>query len=228
MHAKTSGLFIAILVAGSISLFANGKNLILMRHGQADHNVQRFYSSNPYHPNYKPSHLTTKGKQQVAQTACRLMQQGFGDDNITVVYVSPLPRTQETAQNLVANGLIDENKIIIDPRITEIQFGMLEGLSSIPPWEESNVKKYHAESDEQLTQRVESFYCDLLNRANEGNILVITHGGVALKLMQVMNIKEGKPLRTGEAIVLPIEEQSFQQNKIPPQECSHVLYFPSY
>lgn len=202
-----SALFLACVT--SISLWSAEPQLIIVRHGEAMHNVQDVYNSNPSHPNYKPSNLTETGKEKVLETAKQLMKKGFGDQNIGAVYVSPLPRTMQTADALVKAGLVSRNKIVVEPRITENLAGDLEGKPVMREWKSEYAQKYHTESNAQFEARVRSFYDEKIDGQCEGSILVVTHGGVAVKLMEYMKTSDRKP-SPGEAKLIPLN-------------CGHIL-----
>lgn len=182
--------------------------LILMRHGQAEHNVQDIYNADASHPNYKPSHLTQEGQQQALQTAQDLMRKGFNPTNIQIVYVSPLSRTQETAQILVKAGLISQDAIVVDARLTEVQVGDLEGKPIIRPWTSAEAAKYQTESDEHINSRLRAFYQDLLSSCEHGTVLVITHGIPAQRLMEIIGVAGEKKLNPGMAHVLSCEART--------------------
>ena len=117
------------LLISSIVFFHNAKqgllsrpphherHMIIMRHGQGQHNVDQVYNSNPQHPNYKPSPLTKMGKEQVQESARKLLADGFTPLNIETIIVSPLQRAQETAEALVEAGLIRRDLIQTDARL---------------------------------------------------------------------------------------------------------------
>lgn len=178
--------------------------VIIIRHGEAENNVQNIYNSNPSSPKYKPIALTDKGKQEAQETANKLLKEGFNDKNIAAVFVSPLPRTVQTAQILADSGLFSKDKIKIDPKLIEEQAGDLEGKPRLKRLTTDDREKYHYESEFQFQERVKDFYKSLLDKNLCGNILVVTHRGVAQKLADVISLKEGT-LKTGQAIVLPLK-----------------------
>ena len=86
-------------------------NLIFLRHGEATDNVKELISDKEVYW----SILTEKGIQTVKESLDRL------PDNIDKMYVSPLPRTIETAHYVFEKYHIED--IIIDNRIREISYG---------------------------------------------------------------------------------------------------------
>ena len=86
-------------------------NLILLRHGEATDNVKELISDKEIYW----SVLTEKGKETVMESI------NYLPININKVYVSPLPRTIQTA-NYVYEKYPDI-EFIIDDRIREIKYG---------------------------------------------------------------------------------------------------------
>lgn len=196
--------FIPIFLMAFTNLCGSEGQLILMRHGQAEHNVQDVYNSNPEASNYTPSHLTAEGESQALQTAQQLLSQGFNRDTIGQVYVSPLPRVQETALILVKAGVIAEESIVLDDRLTEIQVGKLEGLPIIRPWSDALTLQYHTETSEQIFERISSFANECLSSKTGKHILVITHAFPAHDLMKLAKVEQNKKIGTGQAIVVTL------------------------
>lgn len=184
----------------SDTIAAETSDLIVVRHGEAMHNVAKCYNSNPDHSAYTPSYLTEAGKQQVRATAKRLLDLGYNDCNVTAVYVSPLPRTLQTAEILAESGLFSKDKIAIDPRLIETQVGELEGQPLVQNWQESFAEKYQTETDEQLRARVKDFHQEIIIRPSAGNIVVVTHQAPGVVLLGI-NSEESFRLSTGEACV---------------------------
>jgi broad specificity phosphatase PhoE len=196
--------FIPIFLTGLTHVCGVESQLILMRHGQAEHNVQDVYNSHPEASNYTPSHLTVEGESQALKTAQELLSQGFNRDTISYVYVSPLPRVQETAFILVKAGVISEESIVLDDRLTEIQVGELEGLPIIRPWNDALTEQYHTETNEQIFERMSSFSNECLSFKTGKHILVITHAIPAHELMKLAKVEQDKKIGTGQAIVVTL------------------------
>jgi broad specificity phosphatase PhoE len=198
-------LFTMFLSVFSFSIYSSDQQLIVIRHGEAGNNIEKVYNSNPENPNYKPFNLTKAGIQTTQKTAKDLIAKGFSNDNIAAVYVSPLPRTQQTADILVQQGLVSKDKIITDKRLIELNAGDLEGKPTFSEWKPSFAKDYHAESDEQVKNRVKEFYDSIQNKYPRGNIIVITHGTPAQDLITLVTQKVSK-LNPGEAKVIPLRQ----------------------
>lgn len=170
---------------------------IVVRHGQADHNVQDQYNSNPFHPQYRPSHLTAIGIKQAQQAAKTLLAQHWSPKKITQVLVSPLPRARETANILAKIGVIYHHQIRIEPLLTESQAGDREGQkhkSNEDRWDHSLAHEYHGETDNDMQTRIKKF----VEKANQdyptGTLMVVTHGSPAQALILE---------HTGEKVRLP-------------------------
>jgi probable phosphoglycerate mutase len=149
---------------------------ILMRHGQADNNVNRVLVGRKIE-----AHLTEYGKTQVEDTAKHLKSLP-----IEKVYVSPVLRTVETA-TIVCNILGMEYEI--DERLFEIELGKLAGMNY-----EDIIQRYgnlflqfYSESDSTLTDsfgveafkavklRIKDLLDEIANRYTDKNVLLITH-----------------------------------------------------
>src|SRR5437762_3319252 len=98
--------------------------IVFMRHGKSEHNGgsdgNYWYNSNPAHPEYRISNLTEEGKEIVGETADELLEQGINAEN-SIAFVSPMPRTQQTADILFQRGVIEYR--ITEAKLTEVQAG---------------------------------------------------------------------------------------------------------
>ena len=161
----------------------------LMRHAEADHNLNNLYASASGHEkNGYISKLTSKGTEDAKRTAAKLK-----DRHIDVIFTSPFKRTRETAA-IMAKTI--GAKVMVDERLGEVNVGIfnwrplkeyrkyfgspLEEFTKTPPEGEnlSDVKK-----------RGLSFLQDINQKYRNKNILVVGHGdplwlmeGVALGL----------------------------------------------
>ncbi|MFW5853675.1 MAG: class I tRNA ligase family protein [Patescibacteria group bacterium] len=104
----------------AVNIGKTNNTYIMMRHGQADSNVEDILDDQVDSDN----NLTTKGKQQVEKTAQVLMEEG-----IDLIITSPLPRTKQTAK-MVASALgLSEELVLEDNDLREIGFGEINGQS---------------------------------------------------------------------------------------------------
>jgi 2,3-bisphosphoglycerate-dependent phosphoglycerate mutase len=149
--------------------------VILMRHGQADNNVNRILVGR-----HIESHLTEFGKNQVLDTAKYLKE-----ISIDKVLVSPVVRTVETAE-IVCEYLGVSYEI--DERLYEIELGKLVGMN----YEEIILKygnlflQFYTENDAALThygvesfasikQRIKNILDEITERCTNKNVLMISH-----------------------------------------------------
>ncbi len=163
--------------------------LFIARHGQTEWNREGKLQG------WEDAPLTDKGFEQARDLRGRLT----GED-IDVVYCSPLDRTKKTAE------IIFEGKnpsIKKDERIKEINMGKWEGTKGeeikkrFPElysdfWERPHLyTPISGESFHDLKERVFSFIEEILEKYDDENILIVSHG-CASKLM--MSYFEGRSL----------------------------------
>ena len=187
------------------SLNSAEQKLIVMRHGEAENNVQNVYNSSPTSPHYRVMSLTEKGKHQVQETAAKLKGKGFNNQNIEAVYVSPLPRTRQTAELLAETGLFSKDKIIVDGRLAETQAGELEGKPQVPSMSPATSSQFNFESDTQMKARLQSFYQALLQKHQKGHVLAISHALPSKKLIEIVSEKKAN-FALGEAMIIPLRK----------------------
>jgi broad specificity phosphatase PhoE len=102
------------------------KRIILLRHGQAEHNLEGAAILKEENPDRKAdnlSELTELGREQALEAGgaiCRLL----GDRGTISVVVSPFERTQQTLYSLQrALGRVKVRCVHVDPRVREQEFG---------------------------------------------------------------------------------------------------------
>ncbi len=152
----------------------SGNTYFGIRHGEGDHNVNDICSSDK---NY-PHHLTEKGKADVRQSAEKLKNK-----NITQIIISPFVRTKETAE-IVADVIgFPSDKIIIDERLHEFDFGdfHLKPKKEYYEWRDSVnadffTKTPGGESLFDAKLRFGGFLYDIESKYSGENILFVTHG----------------------------------------------------
>ncbi len=152
----------------------SGNEYFVIRHGEADSNVEEVVSDNKDNPH----HLTEKGKEQVTESLASLKNK-----KIDLIISSPFVRTKETAE-MVADGLgIPKSEIIYDERIGEIQTGGFN-LKSIHEFhsifdesdDDMHTKKEGGETLQELKVRMGGFLYDIDEKYEGKKILIITHG----------------------------------------------------
>ncbi|MBS0625908.1 MAG: histidine phosphatase family protein [Verrucomicrobia bacterium] len=198
------------------SLFADAK-LVVIRHGEGDHNLQFVISSWTQEEGGVDHALTEKGRRQVAETAQKLLEQGINKENVGLVLVSPMRRTRQTAQILADWGVCDESRIYIEERIRE---------AVAQEWEGKHVGKIHAalpdfknwlaevqasadhggEPPSSVEDRIGAVLAELSawDPAN-GHVLLVMHGFPSMVLLQLHGDGSSPKLETAEARVLPLQ-----------------------
>lgn len=160
-----------------------------MRHAEAEHNLRNRYNADPLHPRYVPVNLTAHGRKQVVNAAASLRERGVRVEDIDHARVSPLPRTRQTAEILVTEGLLLPSHLIIETRLTEIRMGDREGMLYGAEELQSHhpqAPKYHGESDEQVCARLAHLVEELRAASPRGHVLFVTHGYPALELLDIL------------------------------------------
>ncbi len=161
----------------------NGNRFFMMRHGEAEHNINHILSSSPT-DTYT---LTDKGKEQVAVTIAELR-----DKHIDIVYISPLLRTKDTAA-LVAKALgLAPEQVMVDERLRENEGGVLEG-HPVEEWyayrdaltadKKMTAHQEGGESWQSIKKRVLEVLFEVDSKHQGKNILFISHG-LPLRLMK--------------------------------------------
>ncbi len=178
--------------------------LIVIRHGESTHNIDQVYNANRNHPNYKPSFLTAKGINAVEESCKSLTVLGIRAENVIMSYVSPLPRTIQTAAFLVKHGIINPQKLTIDDRLIDDNPGEKEGKSIIGEnnWDHSKAHDYGGENDADVTARVSQLLHEVKNKYQNGDIILISHGTPIGLLLNVCFNKNSK-LGQDPEITLP-------------------------
>ncbi len=151
-------------------------NLILVRHGETDWNLQERMQGRTDTP------LNERGMAQAEQAAARLA----AEDPIEVLYTSPLMRARVTAEIIGKEFKLDP---IADVRLTERGVGQLEGLTLteigktfpevVKAWREDKERVIlpGAEDQVEFHRRVMSFLEMVRDRHAGQQVAVVTHGG---------------------------------------------------
>ena len=203
---------IALMIAQSVFALQE-RHLIIIRHGEGEHNITHEYNSNPKHPRYKPAHLTDKGQEQVKKAADLLLTHGFDNRTISAVYVSPLPRAIETANIVSEIGVFSKDKIHIDSRLIETQAGDREGLFidklTKDAWlvGPNEAKSYKGESNEDVRKRMLVIYDEIEKKHKDGHVIFITHGMPGMELIDTLT-QERVRLETAQLYILPLNNRN--------------------
>lgn len=147
----------------------------LIRHGLTDWNAAGRIQGRSDIP------LNDEGRRQASRLAQRLAEEEYRWD---FVISSGLKRAQETAE-IIANKL-GLPLLDADERLTERGFGQVEGLTLTEREERYgagwNDLELGQEKVEALQERALAFMADLEVKYPDGNILVVTHGGLLSRL----------------------------------------------
>ncbi|MES2211584.1 MAG: histidine phosphatase family protein [Pseudomonadota bacterium] len=190
-----------------VGFAAIASDLLVVRHGTSDHHITKVHSSNPDHPNYKPSHITAEGREEAQKVAKKLLAHGYCNDNIEAVYVSPLPRSQETAEAMADMGLFDRKKIIVDVRLIGNRAGDRENMR---PQDEYVDPALNGESQAEVAARMMAFYDGLAAQDPQKNVILVAHSSPAADLIESITLHRIK-LHPGECMVLPIKRRNSKQ-----------------
>jgi len=158
-------------------------HLMLVRHGETEWNAQRRYQGQSDVP------LSEVGRRQAELIADRI-----SGHPIDAVYASDLKRAWETAQIIVEKSGLE---IVAEPRLRELKFGILEGLTfdealeqypeMITAWlEDFNKPPDGAETIDVFITRIVSLLEDLKQKHDEQTVLLVAHGGPLSEILRVV------------------------------------------
>ena len=161
--------------------------IILIRHGPTDYNLQRRWQGRVDIP------LNPTGIELADAIGGFLRSQNTCLDHI---YVSPLVRAVETA-NAIAS---DSSSIIVDDRLIEIDLGQYDGRHEDEIRQEVGAQEYDlwrssnfrtpapgGESFEQLQKRIGEFFADVAATNETHPVIVVAHQGVLMALKSVIS-----------------------------------------
>jgi broad specificity phosphatase PhoE len=155
---------------------------MLVRHGESEWNMQGRYQGQSDVP------LSERGRQQAERIAERL-----AGGKIDAAYASDLARAWETARPIAEKNSL---KVISEPRLRELKFGVLEGLTfeeaqakypeMIAAWlDDFNRPPEGAETIELFNARVLSLLEDLKAKHDEQVVLLVAHGGSLSEILRI-------------------------------------------
>lgn len=157
----------------------SGNKYFIMRHGEAESNVQGILSTKADNPH----HLTENGKVQVASAAEKMR-----GEKIDLIIVSPFIRTRETAEIVRHTLGLPDDAVIIDERLHEVNAGVYEGkpvseFRAALPFRTRMVEAPEGgESLEAVGARTMACLFDLEKMHVGKNILIISHGSPLLMI----------------------------------------------
>ena len=148
--------------------------VMLMRHGEAENNVQHIVAGRK-----SEHHLTDNGRMQVRSAAEKLK-----DLSIDAIYTSPVVRTVETSQIVSETIGVDYT---VDERLTETEMGSLVGMrmSEIIEKYDDLFHKFYYNDDalketglerfSSIGSRMNSMLDYVAERHPDKNVLLVTH-----------------------------------------------------
>lgn len=163
-------------------------NLIFMRHGEATNNKEEFFSDKEIYW----SILTEKGIKEVKDSINILPK------SIDKIYVSPLPRTIETAHLVYEKYKTTE--VIIDNRLREINYGKYSGKKNNEELDNIRLQQIngdyftkfgdYGENKFEIELRLSTFL-KVISTENSSNstILIISHGSITSYMKRILNLK---------------------------------------
>ena len=163
-------------------------NLIFMRHEEATDNVKGLISDKEIYW----SVLTDEGIRTVNEVVNLL------PDNIDAMYVSPFPRTIQTAHYVLER--FPNLKVIIDKRIREIFYGKYSHQKNNNELDEIRKKQIcgdyfirfgdFGDNKYDIEKRLTEFLLDVYNNNDDTNtILIVSHGSIISYMKRILNIK---------------------------------------
>lgn len=192
----------------------SGNQYLVMRHGEAESNVQGVVSSKL--ATNEHFGLTSRGVESVTKTTEHLSQKSVG-----LIFSSPFLRAKQTAE-LVAKALgIGADKIVYDERLREIDTGIFDGKSIdayheyFSSLEEKIAKRpLGGENLLDVKRRTMAFLEELERTYADKTILIITHeyptwmltaGTLGTEASRLLEMKNGREdfIATGEVRELP-------------------------
>jgi broad specificity phosphatase PhoE len=190
--------------------------IILIRHGQTFHNLYGIAQGQ------FDSILTDQGRKQAEKTANLLKRGSF---NPIRIISSDLSRAVDTCDPILK--LFPELKLEVTRELRELDIGIYESQYKEKINEErtKNGEFMNPEGGEvynQSKERITSFYNSIIDKQIDGDILVVTHRGVILELLNNLGyeIKRGEIKNTDvfsieitEANEVKVEKVSFKNEK---------------
>jgi len=163
--------------------------LLIVRHGRTAWNIDGRFQGQLDIP------LDEVGQDQAAAVAHRLAQ-----ERPVAIYASDLSRAWQTArsiQNAITEAIQPDPvpPLVLEPRLREMHFGEWQGLTyaeiqacqpaALAAWEADwlNNAPPGGETLEQLVERVQSVYQEILSAHPDGTVLMVGHGGALQTLI---------------------------------------------
>ena len=161
-------------------------NLFFMRHGEATDNVKDLISDKEIYW----SILTDKGRDDAKKSLEKL------NDNIDSMYVSPFPRTIETAH--IVYEKFPNLEVTIDNRIREIYYGKYSHHKNNNELDNTRKKQIagdyfvrfgdYGENRYDIEVRLCKFLNDIYESKKE-NIIIVSHGSIISYMKRILELK---------------------------------------
>ena len=165
---------------------SSGNTYFVMRHGEAQSNVQDVMNS----ISDAPDHLTERGKEEVVAAAKELQKK-----DIDLIISSPFVRTRETAQIIQEVLRLSSEDLILDKRLGEVQTGIFNGklhkeydeFFASDDW--FTKRPEGGESPRDVKVRMGECLYDIDSQYKDKKILIVTHGGPARQLFSAAGVR---------------------------------------
>ncbi|MEX0934798.1 MAG: class I tRNA ligase family protein [Candidatus Paceibacterota bacterium] len=151
---------------------------VILRHGEAEHNVKGVITNDP-NEEYP---LTDKGEEHSRKAA-----KDLGD--IDLIITSPVLRTKQTADIIAQELGLSDDKVVVEPRIGEIDPGEYEGIDIGEYVKKMGYRTGNfdhrpdgGESFNDLRRRAGACLYDIDQKYEGKRILFVTHSGTAWML----------------------------------------------
>ncbi|MEN9524432.1 MAG: hypothetical protein RL536_501, partial [Candidatus Parcubacteria bacterium] len=174
-------------VVGSVAEISEKprNNYSVMRHGEAGNNVEAVLNSK----DKEIFNLTDDGEEFVRRSADL-----YKGTKIDLVLISPFARTRQTAKIVQKAWGLSDDKIIIDERLHEVNFGEYDGkkvsefAKNFPFEDRFNKMPVGAEKYGDVKKRMGDFLYDIDQKYSGQNILIISH---ATPIMMLLSAAQG-------------------------------------
>ncbi|MBR3162560.1 MAG: histidine phosphatase family protein [Clostridia bacterium] len=194
-------------------------NLIVVRHGQTDWNVDNLLQGST------DIALNETGAKQALETSKELSNIDFD-----VIFSSPLKRALDTANSINAGRHLP---IIKDSRLIEREFGEYEGqpgknVDFKKYWDyTANIQDCKVEPIQNFFSRVTDFLNEIISKYGntEKNILVVTHNGVNLAIDSILN---GMPNNIFTLNLAPCKYKIFENPTLEKEKIKFSIIIPAY
>lgn len=204
------------------------KHLYIFRHGQTIWNAE----GRPQGQHEYPVPLTVEGQEQAAKLACKLT-----DKKIKVIISSDLLRAEQTG-TIVAQHL--KVPFVLDKRLREVDYGILNGLYSIEreevypdfkkSYEDHTVAFPKGESLNEVAQRVKACLIEACRTYNNRALGFSSHGHAITAFITYVFDKRVQRVENCDYIHITYDADKdvFEAVEIPPEQEYYKPSVPNY